>query len=58
MWLKIIEGEEDGGSDKAAIETVKIPEEVTVTRKRGKPRRSPYVETSFTIVRRSTIKNS
>ena len=33
-----IEGEEDGGSDEAAIETVQVPEEVPVTRKRGRPR--------------------
>ena len=52
-----IEGEEDGGSDEAAIETVKVPEEVPVTRKRGRPRKSPNVETSSPIVRRSTRKN-
>ena len=53
-----IEGEEDGGSDQAAIETVKVPEEVPVTRKRGRPKKSPNVETSSNIVRRSTRKNS
>ena len=53
---KFFEGEEDGGSDEAAIETVKVPEEVPVTRKRGRPRKSPNVESSSTIVRRSTRK--
>ena len=53
-----IEGEEDGGSDEAAIETVQVPEEVPVTRKRGRPKKSTNVETSSNIVRRSTRKNS
>ena len=52
------EGEEDGGSDEVAIETVKVPEEVPVTRKRGRPKKSTNVETSSNIVRRSTRKNS
>ena len=52
------EGEEDGSSDEAAIITVQVPEEVPVTRKRGRPRKSPNVETISNIVRRSTRRNS
>ena len=44
--------------EEAAIETVQVPEEVPVTRKRGRPRKSTNVETSSNIVRRSTRKNS
>ena len=44
--------------EEAAIETVQVPEEVPVTRKRGRPRKSTNVETSSNIVRRNTRKNS
>ena len=53
-----IEGEENGGSDKAANEAVQVPDVGPVTRKRGRPRKPQIVEKITNFVRRSKRKSS